>query len=219
MATPVNDIPTAGTGDVTSSSNITDNSVVRGDGGGKGIQESSMSILDTGLMQSSVGNYETLVVADDDIPNKKYVDDLVGTTNVTSTSTITDNAILRGDGGARGAQETGIVIDDGDYLLRNGGITSIPQVTTITNGSFFPMPTTGWAGMGWIVVGDNEETATFTVTDNGTPTIWSSSGNVVTSAAGGTFSIYKDAVLPVLKLQNNLGADKDVLYWFNAFTP
>ncbi len=32
-------------------------------------------VLPTGLLQSQIANYETLVVADDDIPNKKYVDD------------------------------------------------------------------------------------------------------------------------------------------------
>ena len=34
-------------------------------------------ILPTGLLQSQVPTYETLVVADDDIPNKKYVDDAI----------------------------------------------------------------------------------------------------------------------------------------------
>jgi len=34
-------------------------------------------ILPTGLLQSQVATYETLVVADDDIPNKRYVDDAI----------------------------------------------------------------------------------------------------------------------------------------------
>lgn len=39
-----------GSGDVTSASNITDNSVVRGDGGAKGVQESKMTVDDDGNM-------------------------------------------------------------------------------------------------------------------------------------------------------------------------
>ncbi len=36
-------------------------------------------ILPSGLLQSQVATYETLVVGDDDIPNKKYVDDAITT--------------------------------------------------------------------------------------------------------------------------------------------
>ncbi len=36
-------------------------------------------ILPSGLLQSQVATYETLVLADDDIPNKKYVDDAITT--------------------------------------------------------------------------------------------------------------------------------------------
>ncbi len=46
---------TAGTGDVTSASNITDNRIVRGDGGAKGVQESLWSISDTGVLSISSG--------------------------------------------------------------------------------------------------------------------------------------------------------------------
>jgi len=46
------DLP-AGGGDVTAGSNITDNAVVRGDGGAKGVQESTASITDSGEMTNT----------------------------------------------------------------------------------------------------------------------------------------------------------------------
>ena len=38
-----------------------------------------LRVQNDGTIQSGVANYETLVVADDDIPNKKYVDDTIAT--------------------------------------------------------------------------------------------------------------------------------------------
>ena len=39
-----------------------------------------------------------------------------GTGDVTSSSNLTDNAILRGDGGAKGTQTSGVLIDDSDNI-------------------------------------------------------------------------------------------------------
>ena len=50
------------------------------------------------------------------------------TTGVTSTSTITDNRIVRGDGGARGIQQSGLTIDDSD------NVTGIVTVTIPNEG-------------------------------------------------------------------------------------
>ncbi len=48
------DLPTGGgSGDVTSGANITDNRIVRGDGGAKGIQESAWAIADSGRLTGS----------------------------------------------------------------------------------------------------------------------------------------------------------------------
>lgn len=46
----------AGTGDVTATANITDNAIVRGDGGAKGVQESLASVSDTGIAIFSENN-------------------------------------------------------------------------------------------------------------------------------------------------------------------
>lgn len=50
---------------------------------------------------------------------------LVMAGEVTANSNLTDNAIVRGDGGAKGVQSSGVVIDDSDKMDMNGG--------TITN--------------------------------------------------------------------------------------
>jgi hypothetical protein len=44
----IEQLDTVGTGDVTSSANITDNRIVRGDGGAKGVQESRLTVSDEG---------------------------------------------------------------------------------------------------------------------------------------------------------------------------
>lgn len=45
-----------GSGDVSSSSNIADNAIVRGDGGAKGVQESLVTISDTGVINIGANN-------------------------------------------------------------------------------------------------------------------------------------------------------------------
>lgn len=47
--------------------------------------------------------------------------DPTGTTDVTSSAAITDNTIVRGDGGGQGIQDSGITIDDSDNIT---GVTS-----------------------------------------------------------------------------------------------
>ncbi len=216
MATPVDNIPTA-LGDVTSAANITDNSVVRGDGGAKGIQESTMDILDSGLMQSRITNYETLVTADDDIPNKKYVDDLAAS-DVISAAVITDHAITRGDGGTRGVQDSNLILDDNDNITRDGGITSLPKVVNIANDGTLGIGVSTYAGKGEITVGDDEEHAEFTFTSAGVVHIASSSGNVTsTLGTAASFNIYDNGT--GVGFQNRLGAAKNVRYSLEYSTP
>lgn len=43
----------AGTGDVTASANMTDNTIIRGDGGGKGVQDSGINIDDSNNVSGS----------------------------------------------------------------------------------------------------------------------------------------------------------------------
>ncbi|MCP5004122.1 MAG: hypothetical protein GY941_09305, partial [Planctomycetes bacterium] len=52
--------------------------------------------------------------------------------DVTASSTLTDNALVRGDGGAKGVQDSGILIDDSDNIT---AATSIDIGDTILYGS------------------------------------------------------------------------------------
>jgi len=88
-----------GSGDVTAAVNITDNAIVRGDGGAKGIQSSGLIIDDsdnlTGVASIDIGSSTVIssVLDEDNMASdsatalatqqsiKKYVDDQVGTVN------------------------------------------------------------------------------------------------------------------------------------------
>jgi hypothetical protein len=50
---------------------------------------------------------------------------------ITAASTITDNAIVRGDGGAKGVQSSGVTIDDSDNIGTTGALTITATVPTI----------------------------------------------------------------------------------------
>ena len=56
---------------------------------------------------------------DRDIANKKYVDDNAGTGDVTAAANMTDHTIIRGDGGSKGIQDSGITISDTDDIQLN----------------------------------------------------------------------------------------------------
>lgn len=59
----------------------------------------SYDVMPSGLLTvNSALNYETLVVADDDIPNKKYCDDNFGSGDVSGPGSSTDNYVVRFDG-------------------------------------------------------------------------------------------------------------------------
>ena len=77
----------------------------------------------------SIGNINNVpnFTCDQVIINSATIENLTtGTfthpTMVTSTSTITDNSIIRGDGGSRGTQSSGVIIDDSNNIT---GVNSI----------------------------------------------------------------------------------------------
>jgi len=76
-----------------------------------------------GVLHSNVSNYETLVISDDDIPNKKYVDDNfvanTGNETVAGIKTYSSNGIFQANLTVSGS------------LFANGGIDMVGQ--TITN--------------------------------------------------------------------------------------
>jgi hypothetical protein len=66
-------------------------------------------------------NGDLILIEDSaDSNNKKHVlasNFLAGSGDVSASANITDNAIVRGDGGSKGVQESGILIDDSDNIL------------------------------------------------------------------------------------------------------
>jgi len=52
-----------------------------------------------------------------------FVDDGTDSQTVTSSGTLTDNSIVRGDGGSRGVQDCGILIDDADNITSAESLT------------------------------------------------------------------------------------------------
>lgn len=89
---------------------------IRAESGSLTLQNSLVEIESTGVINvAAVTNYETLVTADDDIPNKKYVDDNSGsgdahyvgegTPTTTPTATGTD-ALAMGDGADAGGEDS-----------------------------------------------------------------------------------------------------------------
>jgi hypothetical protein len=61
----------------------------------------------------------------------EFTDPSAGSGDVTSSANITDHAIVRGDGGAKGVQDSGILIDDDDKII-----------TPVGDARFFEIPTT-----------------------------------------------------------------------------
>ncbi len=119
---------TAAASSVTSTSNITDHAIVRGDGGAKGLQKSGLLIDDANVLEwpeqgtNPVGNPSAnswyLFFKSDGI----YVEDDAGTVtgpfgiDVVAGANITDHALVRGDGGVKGVQDGGVVLDDSDVF-------------------------------------------------------------------------------------------------------
>jgi hypothetical protein len=65
----------------------------------------------------------------------------------TASSTITDNAVVRGDGGAKGIQSSGVLIDDSDNVTGVGEFSSSGDMAVNTD-TFFVDVSTGRVGIG-----------------------------------------------------------------------
>jgi hypothetical protein len=150
-----------GTGNVTANNNLTDDALTRGDGGVLGIQTSTATLSDGGVLYTpgdintdsdvNAGNdvnvTNDLDVGDDTVihggltvtDNATFTNNvtanaffgdgsnltgIAGTGNVTSSANLTDNTIIKGDGGALGVQDSGVTISDTDNVTTTGNITA-----------------------------------------------------------------------------------------------
>lgn len=109
-----------GVGDVSASAVISDNALVRGDGGSKGVQSSGILIDDS----DNVAGMATIGTTGERV-TKLWAVDLTVTNTITGTivngivssGAITNNVLTRGDGGGRSIQQTGITVDDSDNVV------------------------------------------------------------------------------------------------------
>jgi len=105
-----------GSGDVTGPASSTDNAIARFDGtGGKTLQNGSATVDDNGSVNVPTGQaykINNTALAYTDITN-----------SVGSSSTISDNVLLKGDGGTRGAQATGTTVDDSNNVTAVNNLT------------------------------------------------------------------------------------------------
>jgi len=207
----------AGAGDVSASAVMTDNTLIKGDGGSKGVQDSGIIVDDSNNVSAmgtlacneitianghglnlqeditfSGGTGVNFIIIPDNLANalqikegttayltfvttdsseklqvgktldlnsnyitnvatptsdyhaatKKYVDDqiVINSADVTADAVITDHTIVRGHGGARIVQDTGITIDDSDNIV---GVASLGATgTRLTKGWFTDLETT-----------------------------------------------------------------------------
>ena len=86
-------------------------------------------------------NGDLILIEDSaDSNNKKHVlasNFLAGSGDVSASANITDNAIVRGDGGSKGVQESGILIDDSDNVSGVGTLTM--NAFNLSNSSGTPL--------------------------------------------------------------------------------
>src|SRR3989304_4414268 len=122
---------------VTAAAVMDDNAIIRGDGGVRGIQDSGVLIDDTDAITgaasltldigSTINEFSTDGTlagnSDSALPTEKAVKTYVDGGFVAASAIIADNAIIRGDGGARGAQASGILIDDTDAVTGAASLT------------------------------------------------------------------------------------------------
>ena len=136
--------------------------------------------------------------SDQDAATKKYVDDNDVVNPITSTAVIADDTIVRGNGGARGIQDTGISIDDSDNIT---GITTIEcgMITTSSNMAVFSN------GSGWYLTDlIEDEDIIFRVNDGGVGT------NMVTFDASVPETVFhENIVYPAHAFMAVMGSDQN----------
>jgi len=105
-------------GDLITTANATHTGQVTGSGA---LTLDVTAISDQTLVTGVAGDMVLIEDATDGALKRVDLTDLIdGGGDVTSATTITDNAVVRGDGGAKGVQQSGILIDDSDNVTAMG---------------------------------------------------------------------------------------------------
>jgi hypothetical protein len=163
--------------------------ITTGTGVGLAISGSSAGIA-TIVAPASFTNY-TLTLPTDDGASGEYLQTngsgtltwaSAGSGDVTAASNMTDNSLVKGDGGSKGVQDSGILIDDSDNItavtsIDVDGTTDATSATTgviTTDGGIGAAKNIVSGGAMWSVhndIGNSGTTKTITMTDGNVQTI------------------------------------------------
>lgn len=184
--------------DVTSTNVIANNSVVRGDGGVRGVQDSLLFISDTGVVtgatQVNVDNlrFDGNTISSTDVNgNINLTPNGIGVIAGTELTLTTDLAVSHGGTGASSLTDGGILLGSGTGAIT---VTSQPTNGQVLVGStgVDPVLSTLTAGTG-ITVTNGAGSITIDAINNGTVTSVSGTANRITSTGGATPVIDIDA--------------------------
>lgn len=157
---------------------------VQGSGTGKLLVKGTTSGTVTIQVAAAAGTYTLTLPTDDGTPSQFLQTDgsgvltwatPAGSGNVNAASNLTDNAIVRGDGGTTGVQTSGIIIDDTDNVT---GMATL----TLPNTGLHLLDTNATHDL--IIVPGSDLTAdrNFTITTGDAARTLSMSGNITTAA-------------------------------------
>jgi len=136
--------------------------------------------------------------------------------DVSASANITDNSIVRGDGGGKDIQGSVVTISDTGQVA---GVISISMLNKVLAGARIVLAddgiknlyVDGFTGYGEIIIGDNEEYAHFRWTSAGVVSLTTSTDNITNiEGNAGTFNIYDNGT--GVSFENKLGASKTVSY-------
>ena len=117
----------------------------------------------TEAIRLGVGTDGKYLKADSSKASGRGWDTPVGSGDVTSAANITDNAIVRGHGGAKGVQDSGVIIDDSDNVtgindLTTSGNIAVGGALEVDGNLTFPDPGSSANSKSIILIADNATT-------------------------------------------------------------
>lgn len=165
---------------------------------------------------SGTTDYENNVTDDDDIPNKKYVDDAVASSDtfleLTDTISAYNTDRILFESGSAVVDSDDFKWDDTNKLLTTQSLVRDASSESVDDDNEITIAT-GVAGFGFVQAGDNEEWAQFAFTAAGVVTLIQNTANVVNTDTDANLCIY-DAGSGIA-IKNRLGSTKTIRYEIN----
>lgn len=205
----------AGTGDVTAAANMADNTIIKGDGGLKGVQDSGVTIDDFDNIDTNGGDITGFdIYADNDVNITNDLDvfddaDVGGDLAVTGTITEGGNGVLNTsdvddaavDGATTDPISSNWAFDHESNYNAHGIITIFKGLSETVNNSnvlqdddnfYWNIPAHTIHDLRLFIIFDSGTTPDFKFDLNGTGTAWArwyTSGDIGSSSSGSTFSL------------------------------